>query len=123
MKMPKIKNTHYEYLGYGQQMAYCDLEVYDLADGHTLAIVTELDDNPGTSITNRAEGIFTQLMQVFNLDKPEKLVQIEHYRKDSVLPEHWHRVTCASYDPGLKQYLNPEWEPLSYQEVQGLINS
>ena len=123
MKKPTIKNTHYGYFGYGQQMAFCDLEVYTLADGRTLAIVTELDGNPGASVTNRAEVIFTQLMRSFNLADPAQLIQIEHYGPDDILPEHWHRVTCESYNSGLEQYVNPDWEPLSYQEVQDLINS
>jgi hypothetical protein len=123
MKKPKIKNSHYEYPGYGQQMAFCDLEVYDLPDDRILAIVTEPDNNSGASITNRAEVIFSQLMREFALDAPRQLVQIEHYGPDEILPEHWHRVTCESYNAGLKQYVNPDWEPMNHQEIQDLINS
>jgi hypothetical protein len=123
MRTPIIKNPRYGYPGYNRQRAFCDLEVYDLTNDRTLAIVTELDDNSGTSITNRAEVLYTQLMQAFDLADPEKMVEIEHYLADRVLPEHWSRVTCESYNPDLKQYVNPAWEPLTYEEVENLINS
>jgi hypothetical protein len=123
MKKPSIKNSHYEYPGYGQQTSFCGLEVYHLSAGRILAMVTEPDDNSGASITNRAEVIFGQLMREFTLDAPEKLIQIEHYGADAIFPEHWHRVTCETSNYGRGQYLNPDWEPLSYEEVQDLINS
>jgi hypothetical protein len=57
------------------------LELIPLADGRTVVIATERPDNPGTSVTNAAEELASQVCQRFDID-PDKLVWIESYPAD-----------------------------------------
>lgn len=63
----------YNYKGYGGCDSVCDIVIHN-----NIVIATELEDNKGTSITNIAEGLATQVCKEFNID-PEKLIWVEHY--------------------------------------------
>jgi hypothetical protein len=68
----------FEYRGLNGRPAWCRLELIPLSGGRTVAIATEMIDNPGTSITNAAEYLASFVCDCFEID-PDKLVWIEHY--------------------------------------------
>ena len=68
----------FEYRGFHGCQSFCKLQVLPLADGRTAVIATELEDNPGTSVTNVAEQLASFVCDRFGID-PDHLVWIEHY--------------------------------------------
>jgi hypothetical protein len=88
-----LTNIWFEYSGYFRKPAHCQLEVYTRPGGTPFHVViaTELENNDGTSITNAAEMLWARVCLTLKA-KPESVVMIEHYGKDSVLEEHWSLV-------------------------------
>ena len=56
----------------------CRVELVPLSDGRTLAVVTEVDDNPGLSATEAWEQVVAAACRRFALD-PRTVVWVEHY--------------------------------------------
>jgi hypothetical protein len=79
-------------------------------------MLTELPDNPGTSVTNYYEHIATELLPfvaMFTLGEacsPDSIIWIEHYErpKGTPLPETWDRVWLKWNG---ERYHSPVWEP------------
>lgn len=67
------KSEAYPYKGYNGCNCICGIEVIN-----SFVIVTELEENPGTSITNASESLAKQICNEFSID-PNKLILIEHY--------------------------------------------
>ena len=68
----------YDYKGFWNCDSCCDIEVHRRSDGKYVFVVTELPDNPGTSVTNFAEHLATAMRSRHGL-KPEDVIWIEHY--------------------------------------------
>lgn len=68
----------FEYRGFHGCRSWCRLEVLPLRDGRVAVIATEVEDNPGTSVTNVAEHLASFVCDTFKID-PDKLVWVEHY--------------------------------------------
>ncbi len=73
-----------EYEGYGGTASVCRVRVYDptpagqAAKRPLVVVFTELDDNPGTAITNCIEHLVNRMLE--GLGKPEPVpVFVEHY--------------------------------------------
>lgn len=64
----------YEYKGFHGCESVCNLEIHQ-----NLVIITEREDNEGTSITNMAEQLATAICDEFDIN-PHNLIWIEHYR-------------------------------------------
>lgn len=113
----------YEYEGYRGCYCKCDLEV--IRGGMTtLVICTELEDNPGTSVTNAAELIATRLCQEDQTINPEGLIWVEHYPERSAgrwqkpFPETWDMVTFTYRDG--RTLRRPAWHHSTAEEVQDI---
>lgn len=68
--------VEYHYLGLGGLPAKCGVcyDFDDTADGHVAAcVMTELPDNPGTSVTNFAEQLATELFDTLRARMGKKL--------------------------------------------------
>jgi hypothetical protein len=52
---PALRDETLPFEGYQNCESHCRLRVYAAADGSPVIVLTELVDNPGTSVTNRAE--------------------------------------------------------------------
>lgn len=87
-----------------------------------MAIVTEVESNPGLSITNGIEYIAAALSQKFNL-QPKDLVLVEHYHEDKILPEHYHVVKFrdARHNREGWKFSEPQWIPVEKSELDRLI--
>lgn len=111
VKKPKDFNMkysgEYQYIG----LWGCDCVCYLEIDGNTV-IVTELPQNRGTSITNFAEHLATQVCNEFKIPK-NSLIWIEHYPANRLRPAIWDLVTFKRVEEVFK---SPQWRPLSETE-------
>jgi hypothetical protein len=74
----RIVVNRYRFRGFHGCDAWCALEILKVKDGRTVVIATEVENNPGTSVTNAAEQLACQVCVEFSID-PSQLVWIEHY--------------------------------------------
>ena len=85
----------------------CDIEIHG-----NVVVATELDDNPGTSITNAAEYLATSVCKEFNIN-PFDLIWIEHYLPNKISKETYSMVTfCWIHG----KFSHPVWGGLSEEE-------
>ena len=63
----------YHYTGFHGCDSHCEIEILN-----NLVIATEIDSNEGTSITNMAAHLATQVCKDFGI-QPDTLIWIEHY--------------------------------------------
>jgi len=111
---PSYSGEH-EFAGLHGFVSKCGIDVWHL-HGQTLVMLTELPDNPGTSVTNYFERLATHLLPfvaLFTLGEgssPESIIWVEHYERaeGSGLADTWDRVRL-SWDG--TRYHSPEWEP------------
>ena len=108
----------YKFKGFHGCDSKCDIEIIRRGDGKIVVIATELDDNPGTSITNIVETLATEICQAHDI-KHFDLIWIEHYPERgrySRLPESWDLVTFNMLTgQGLS---DPRWNRLDVSELQ-----
>lgn len=102
----------YNYYGIGNCECRCDIEIYG-----ALVIVTELKDNPGTSITNWAEHLATKICRDNNIDM-KSLVWVEHYPE-----EDYDLVTFEIENEAVnkKVFKSPKWQHITQEYVEDLI--
>lgn len=148
--MSLIFDGPYDYAGYFNKAAKCHLRIYAPRGGdrsaHLLPVViaTELDDNPGTSITNVCEHlahtVWTDRVLWSGALTPdpqqEGLIWIEHYagKLQSPTSGNWHpdqetfslvsftgSTHSESGDPRKQRMGQPEWSHIRRAVVEGLI--
>jgi hypothetical protein len=131
------------------QRSECRLQVYRLPSGQVVAVATELDDNPGGSITNAAEGLAAAVWITFQPKVLQPPILVDHYSPESYGstrlafgPDRWALVRFESTRPpsqldidALTQWLenpvdapwywrlatNATWMPSSVAEVEALV--
>ena len=112
----------YPYAGYHACRCHGRLRIFT-ARGQAVVIATEMEDNPGTSVTNMAGPLAPQVSQAFGLSL-ETLVWIEHspdrgfYAGKPTFPEVFAQVTCTLTPQGLRQ---PRWQRLPKGQGEALI--
>ena len=113
----------YEYPSNFGGNAKCDLEIIRSPGPIALVICTELEDNPGTSVTNAAARIATRLCQEDRTIDPEGLIWVEHYPERSAgpgrpLPESWDVVRFTARDG--RTFRRPSWRHSTAEEIAAL---
>lgn len=123
---PPLGAFRFDYRGYWNCESHCTLEIHG-----NLVIVTEADDNQGTSITNIAEHLATRVCHQFQID-PLKLVWIEHYPErghewmHKPITKSWDFVTfqqIAEADDGASRLMKPIWNRITPDKVKELIEA
>jgi hypothetical protein len=120
--MHLIYNGIYCYGGPQNHSSYCWLRVYTAID-QTVVIATEVEDNPGMSITNAVAALATEVARRFAIPL-DGLTWIEHYPERIVeggrlrIPEMLDQV---SFMPGPAECARPEWRHLQKAEVEAMI--
>ncbi len=120
--MPLCLSHLYLSRGYHGCLSYCWLRCSTTPE-QTIMIATEVNENPGTSITNMAERLATEVTRTFGLAR-DTLIWIEHYPARRViggrprLPESFDRVTFT-HTP--QSFRSPQWRRISQAEVEALI--
>lgn len=90
----------------------CDI----LVNGNTV-VATELNDNPGMSITNAAADLAMMVCRTFAID-PNELVWIEHYPVREKIEETFDIVTFTVNEYG--KVSGPQWRRLKENEIKDL---
>lgn len=105
----------FEFRGLHGCHSCCALRIQRLLDGRTLVICSELEDNPGTSITNAVEILGSVIVSHLALD-PAKLVWVEHYPPGPVHGKKadWDLVTFGRlvHDGVRSIFADPSWRPM-----------
>jgi hypothetical protein len=123
---PTYSGEH-EYSGLHGCTSKCGLDVWRVF-GQTIVMLTELPDNPGTSVTNYVEQIATELVPFVTLfakgqgGSPESIIWIEHYERaeGSPLADTWDRVRLQWN--GVR-YHSPVWEPWERLFADGSVHA
>jgi hypothetical protein len=132
----------FEYKGYFGRQAICALDIY-ADDKNFVIIVTELPDNPGTSITNRAEVVAETLETAFEIpghafsealfNEPMSMryTYIEHYPRSkyrgdwdenfSIVTFKDSRLRTSAPKDNPQWYSQPNWVPLEREEIERFI--
>ena len=106
----------FHYKGYGVHPSKCGVSIIGGDDGKTV-VLTELPDNPGTSVTNFAEGIATAVKHELLPDFPfYKIKWVEHYfAVKPLFPESFDRVSLT-WDKDA--FHNARWTSLDKEEAR-----
>lgn len=110
--MTRIK-IKLRYDGYHGFESFCDVQI---EHGHDkiLVTVTERDDNPGTSITNRIEVIATKIADMLDDIPVERLHFVEHYpERGSVYRLHAESWAQVEFTWSGREARQPVWSPLN----------
>jgi len=108
------------YKGFWGCDSVCGLEIKELGDGKVAVILTELEDNSGTSVTNFYEYLATEVYWKYLAPRPvESIIWIEHYPENPRIEREavWDRVFLR-WDG--RRFSNPQWRPLD-RETKGQL--
>jgi hypothetical protein len=118
----KYQDQVYNFKGLWDLPSFCGLKMVKKAD-KTIVIATDLyDKNPGTSITEWNTRLAMELCNKFEIN-PKNIIFIEHTpEKDTKLE--FNRETFFRVDFTLEnnQFINPDWNQLTKEEVDKLIS-
>ena len=102
----KVADFRHAYRGYYDEGGVCRVRLFQKATLPPLAVVSQLDENKNTSITNMAEYLAAEIGAKHfphRFETKEPFVWVEHYRHpeeaDPLLQEIWSRVTFDTYTP------------------------
>lgn len=121
VKPPRMERYVYPSFGCTDPDAVCGVSIYE-HNGQTICIVSELPENHGTSITNRAEYVYRQVAQDYKLD-PHATIFIEHYYPNFFDEDEdsYDRVFFTITPAG--EFKHPEWSRLGPEAVRELIGA
>ncbi|MFA5790690.1 MAG: hypothetical protein WC976_06490 [Caldisericia bacterium] len=113
------------YKGLGSCQSKCGVTILDGTNNKKIVVLTELPDNPGTSVTNFAEGIASAVVRDL---LPEALAYaikwVEHYPSESRggdeetfdnIEMEWDGGRGYVERPG--NFHNPKWSPMAKEEA------
>lgn len=107
----------YHYKGFHGFPSKCGVDIVK-HDTFTV-ILTELPDNPGTSITNMIETLATIIYHQFLNGVPvEKIIWIEHYPPSIHREETFDEVT---FEWDGKYFFSPRWKRISPSELTMIL--
>lgn len=114
-----MEELKYRFKGLGDCDSICSLKI-DRAKN--LVIASEVVENTGTSITNAAAQLATEICDKYSLNK-ERLIWIEHYFHKNYQggkeEERYDLVTFMQYG---RKLVAPKWSPLAKEKILDLIN-
>ena len=111
--------SSFEFTGFHGCKAICGLEPPIVNDLGIVIIVTEIEENRGTSITNAVEILLPQVCDNFNIDVNE-VIWIEHYPPSWMgnSEEQFDLVTLVKNDAGVFDSVYTQWKRLTANEVE-----
>ena len=129
-------SERFDYEGYHKIPSFCYIEIHN-HENCTVVIATEPDydeDGAGTSVTNRAEHIATEVCKHYDIPQ-DKLVWIEHYDRKGYASddrdETWDLCTFKrektptrdywDYPRGEMVFTSPKWQPLTPEQKDRLV--
>ncbi len=137
MKRTKVVDERYSFAGYLGVPSHCRLRIFTRDGLPPVIIVSERDDNPGTSITNAADVLYPGIIARYLtgwLDQADALYIIEHYPKregrGGETSETFAQVGFTSWRPVI-EYRNhqkfaafgkPTWSHISRERLLDLVD-
>ena len=119
----KVRIDEFDFKGLQGCDSHCSLHVERLPDDRTLVIFTELESNPGTSVTNAIEVLASMVASKLALN-PAQAVWIEHYPPGKIRgkTDNWDLVTFGTIlrDGINSVFDDPSWRPLRPQDWASL---
>ncbi len=110
----------YRYPGLWDLPARCGVEILRHDTGGATVILTELPDNPGSSVTNLAATLATRLRAARLADlAPAQIRWIEHYPARGQREATFDELTLT-WDPAARTYRAPAWRRLTPDEIRQL---
>lgn len=110
----------FRYWGFQGTPSCCRIRVFE-PKGHALVVLaTELPDNPGTSITNFAAQLATQIGELLAVPL-ESLLWVEQYPECGPQPHEQESFALVSFTRTPHGLSHPSWRSLSPAEVANLI--
>jgi len=118
----KYQEQVYNFKGLWDLPSICGLKIVKKAE-KPIIIATDLyEQNPGTSITEWNTKLAMEICEKFDLN-PEKLVFIEHTPdKNTKLEFNRETFFQVSFTLENGKFVNPDWNQLTKEEVDKLIN-
>jgi len=133
-------DERFPFRGYSdrQPIGVCRVRIYERMNESPVIVLTELEENETTSITNLAENLWPEVLAKYlphRFDYPEPAICIEHYptirsprgriERDAT----YDQVTFARWQPravrrqGIKRIElgEPDWHPLPREKLHQLI--
>jgi hypothetical protein len=117
--MKMIFEGAFEFKGFLDCRSLCMLRIAEIGD-YTVCMATETPENPGTSITNAAEDLATQVSRSFDLPM-QKMLWIEHYGTDYM--ESFARskgeqtFDLVVFEMAEDRFCNPSWRRLRPEDI------
>lgn len=108
--MFRVSEERFVYRNELKVVGFCDAEVF-LYNGQTVVVFTEIQANPGPSVTNAIECIIAQFCKAKDLD-PDDILVIERYASH---PDDLDLVTLA------REYNTPSWRRLTDEEASPIL--
>ncbi|CAG0943407.1 hypothetical protein ANRL1_01328 [Anaerolineae bacterium] len=93
----------------------CGVTIYHVEFNCYVVVITELDDNPGKSVTNASEYIATELKKSAKLSDAD-VTWVEHY-----IYQGQHEYDKVEYTWNGNKATNPKWSPLGEDAFKKLI--
>ncbi len=132
MKAPPRYCDVCTYKGFHGCDSKCRVEIWtDARELKAAVVLTELVDNPGTSVTNYVEELATlvlPLVETLCECPPQSIIWIEHYEKvPQRTAERWHHYLLdeswgvVSLRWTGTRYESPTWKPSDLQEIERLV--
>ncbi len=136
--LPKTADFRYAYRGYYDEGGICRVRLFGAGKRPPVIVVSQLEENRNTSITNMTEYIAAEVGAKHfpsRFEQPDPFTFIEHYRhpyeEDPALRETWSRVRFDSYTPRfvmlggvMRTKLGlPRWTHLPVADVMRLIGA
>lgn len=115
MSYERIIVDPYRFKGFHGCDSWCRVEILPGTEDRTIVIVTELPDNPGTTITNAVDWLIPTFGLRFGIDLSH-LIWIEHYAAPSgnqSIPREFTRVLFDVISINSRLLINNvRWRPL-----------
>jgi hypothetical protein len=125
----QLHETIFHYSGYFGCASRCRLRWIRREHAGQIKVVviaTELPDNPGTSITNRAEHLASEICRCFGVD-PSELILVEQYPSSSARRHalrgslRAERFDLVAFELEGGTFKRPKWIPVRKELVESLI--
>ena len=113
ISMRKIIDRDFEYEGVFKCRSKCHLTIWGSIEDGFRVLFTELDSNPGTSVTNRSEHLANEVSAM--LGHPENIEWFETY------PMYDNRYDQIVYDGKAGKYCNPSWIGSTWVDLDAKI--
>jgi hypothetical protein len=114
----------YYYNGLWNSKSVCGLEIIEHAAGNVYVILTELEENPGTPITNVFTSVSTNIFHDCISANPNDITWIEHYAKTKDRNNEFFSLVKMAWDNSKKCYYSPRWwpcDPRILKDIKGNI--